>query len=122
MSRTRSAQRLSLASRIGQADPEVLIGTARLMASSLSLVAVYVDPTTPRSNVTETYAVLCAYVLVSIAFLIPIPARWREGSRVLQTAIDILTLGVLAHYSDDLQSPFFVFFTFALISATMRWG
>ncbi|WP_395396557.1 histidine kinase [Novosphingobium sp. BL-8A] len=123
MAKTRSAQRLSLAYRIDRADPETLIAIARLLASSLSLVAVFVDPTTPRSNVSETYAVLCAYVLVSIAFLvIPIPPRRREASRILQTAIDILTLGVLAHYSNDLESPFFVFFTFALISATMRWG
>ncbi|WP_395336032.1 ATP-binding protein [Novosphingobium sp. BL-8H] len=109
--------------RISQADPEMLIAAARLLASSLSLVAVYLDPTTPRANVTETYGVLGGYVLVSIVFLVvPAPPRWRETSRIVQTGIDIVTLGVLAHYSDDLQSPFFVFFTFALISATMRWG
>lgn len=123
MPNARPVQRPSLASRISQADPETLIAAARLLASSLSLVAVYLDPTTPRSNVTETYAVLCGYVVVSIVFLlVPAPPRWRQSSRIVQTGIDIVTLGVLAHYSNDLQSPFFVFFTFALISATMRWG
>ncbi|WP_165912318.1 histidine kinase [Novosphingobium sp. PhB165] len=117
------ANRPSFANRIAQADPETLIAVARLLASSLSLVAVFLDPTTPHSNVTETYTVLCLYVAVSIILLVlPAPPRWREHSRVAQTAIDVFTLGLLAHYSDDLQSPFFVFFTFALISATMRWG
>ncbi|TPG43563.1 hypothetical protein EAH79_07395 [Sphingomonas koreensis] len=105
-----------------RADPERLIALGRLFACSLALLSVYLDPTTPSANVTETYAVLFGYVVISVVFAIP-PLFVRSGVlRMLQTPIDVLMIGLLAHYTDELESPFFGFCTFALIGATIRWG
>jgi signal transduction histidine kinase len=36
--------------------------------------------------------------------------------------VDVVTLGLLAHYSEELESPYFAFFTFTLVTAAIRWG
>src|ERR1700754_1389298 len=48
------------------AQPEGLINISRVLTSSFALIAVYLDPTTPTTDVDESYAILIAYVLFSI--------------------------------------------------------
>ena len=112
----------ALSSIGNRADPERLIALGRLFACSLALLAVYLDPTTPSANVTETYAVLVGYVVISVLFAIPSLFARPGALRMLQMPVDVLMIGLLAHYTDELESPFFGLCTFALIGATIRWG
>src|SRR5690606_21950874 len=42
--------------------------------------------------------------------------------RSVSHALDIITLCLLVLLSEELDSPFFVFFTFTLIAAALQWG
>jgi signal transduction histidine kinase len=105
------------------AQPEGLINVSRLLTSSFALIAVYLDPTTPTTDVDESYTILIAYVLFSIgAVLFPSRRPRQHLFHIVTTSVDVVTLGLLAHYSEELESPYFAFFTFTLVTAAIRWG
>jgi len=103
--------------------PEWLIGTGRLVTCICAVVALYIDPTKPKALFSETALVLAAYSGIAV-FLVVWPPRQRldHRSHFVTHGIDIIALGLLAFLSDELTSPFFAFFPFALLTATMRWG
>lgn len=104
-------------------QPDHLIGLGRLTTASFALFAVYIDPTRPITNIEETYGILAAYAAYSLALLLVGRNRPLSDPRHFIThAIDILVVGLLALVTEELDSPFFAFFTFAMISATIRWG
>lgn len=104
-------------------QPDHLIGLGRFVTASFALFAVYIDPTRPITNIDETYDILAAYAAYALALLLVGRNRPLGDPRHLIThALDILVLGLLALVTEELDSPFFAFFTFAMISATIRWG
>ena len=89
----------------------------------MALVAIWADPTRPTVNVQMTFIVLAAYVLFALLVVLLLPKRrLSDPVHVISTAADIVFLGILAAITEELESPFFVFFTFVLISSAMRWG
>ena len=115
--------RLGFGDHLFASRPESLILVCRLITSSLGLLAVWLDPTAPARNVTETYVVLTAYVLFSAALWIrPSHRPLNHPSHIFTHAVDILVLCVLAFMSGELASPFYAYFTFALMTGAMRWG
>lgn len=106
-----------------EAQPERLIDLGRLATSSFALLAVYLDPTNPTKNINEIYEILAAYVAFSLAVVIVSPQKRLDHSvHALPSAIDVGLLGILAIISEQLDSPFFIFFNFTLIVAAIRWG
>lgn len=103
-------------------DPEWLIGLGRLVTAAFAFIAIYFDPTQPARLADEARLLTVGYVLFSLFALIPI--RWPLDSRIhlLTHAVDILVLDWLLRLTDQLTSPFFAFFHFTLLAATIRWG
>jgi len=100
-----------------------LIDWGRLVTSTVALLAVIADPTRPTVNVSLTYAILALYVSFALLVVLFLPRRrLSDPTHLISAAADILFLGVLAASSEELESPFLAFFTFALISSAIRWG
>lgn len=105
------------------ADPEQLIAIGRLLIATCALTAIYVDPTQPLNLAGVAYWLLAAYLALSVALLlVPLRIRVRRMWQVLSTACDIATVGILVHITGELESPFFISFTFLLVSAAIRWS
>lgn len=105
------------------ADPEQLIGIGRLLIATCALAAIYLDPTQPLNLAGIAYWVLAGYLALSIVLLmVPLGIRSRLVWQVLSTASDIGTVGILVHITGELESPFFIAFTFMLVSAAIRWS
>ncbi|MGF7163658.1 signal transduction histidine kinase [Rhodoligotrophos appendicifer] len=112
-----------LADLLFSSHPERLIAFGRLVFASIAIVAVYLDPTHPSRNIEVTFLILAAYLAFALgsagSSLIRPPG---ETSQIVTHALDISTLCILVHFTDGLQSPFFAFLTFALLTGTMRWS
>ncbi len=102
---------------------ERLIATGRLVLAGFSLLAVRLEPTVPARNAAVIYVllgVLLAYALVlaAVAWLSTAPPQR------LELPVHVADLGLftlLVFFSEGTGSPFFVYFTFALVAATLRW-
>ena len=108
--------------RLFDLSVDQVIVLARLVLASVSLLAIYIDPTQPSRHVAATYALLTCYLLFAIAMASV--AFWRPLARPAQLAVhlvDIGTFSLLMHFTEGPTSPFFVLFTFALLSATLIW-
>jgi signal transduction histidine kinase len=102
---------------------ERLIAVARVVFASFGLLAIYLDPSQPARHSDITYAILIAYVVYAAALAGVVHLRLAvPGQDVASHLIDIATVGTLMHFTDGPTSPFFVFFTFALLAATLRWN
>ena len=102
---------------------ERLIATSRVVLAAFSLLAVWLDPYTPASHAQTTYILLLAYVsyaliVAAIAWLTHGPlVRLGLGTHVL----DLLLFSLLTYLTEGPTSPFFIYFTFAVVAATLRW-
>lgn len=102
---------------------ERVIAIGRLILSAFSLLAIYFDPSEPARHAELTYALLSAYVvyaavIVALIQCLPIPP---SGIPVLTHVVDLGAFFVLTYFTEGPTSPFFVFFVFSIICATIRW-
>ena len=102
---------------------ERVIALARVALAALALVAVQLDPTQPANYATETHLILVCYLAFALA------ALWADQARRISSAllvatylIDLLTVTALMRFTQGVASPFFVFFTFLLLTAALRWN
>ena len=92
------------------------------MLCGLSLLTVSLDPTQPSQDATGAVFTLTLYL--ALAAILVALTRYRFLSPRLCGAIhvaDIAIISVLLFLTDGPTSPFFVFFTFVLLAATLRW-
>jgi signal transduction histidine kinase len=96
----------------------VLGGRAVLAAGGLA--ATWIDPTQPTQS-TLGYAVLGSYVAFSLALLVtlrrPLAGRWAVATH----ALDIAFISLIIIATEGASSPFFIYFTFILLAAALRW-
>lgn len=110
-------QSVALTSRV-----ERLVAGGRVVLSTVSLAAVYLDPAEPSRFVWLTYTLLalyCAYAVVVAVVTWPQftqPLLWKVASHV----IDLVCFSILVYLTEGPSSPFFLFFVFALFSAMLR--
>lgn len=102
---------------------ERLIATSRVVLAAFSLLAVWLDPYTPATHAQTTYSLLIAYVgyallVMSVAWLAHVPLI-RLG--LVTHVLDLLIFSVLTYLTEGPTSPFFTYFTFAIVAATLRW-
>lgn len=102
---------------------ERLIATSRLVLAAFSLVAVWLDPYTPTSHPQTTFLLLFTYVayalfVMSIAWLADGPLL-RVG--LVTHGLDLAFFSVLTYLTEGPTSPFFIYFTFSIVAATLRW-
>jgi signal transduction histidine kinase len=102
---------------------ERLIATSRVVLAAFSLLAVWLDPYTTTAHGQTLYILLLGYVgfalaVAAVVWLAHVPlARLGLGSHV----IDISLFCVLAYLTEGPTSPFFTYFMFSLVGATLRW-
>ena len=101
--------------------PERLITFGRLILAAFAVVAIYFDPTA-SGRYTELI-VVAAYLVFALARVAFVMARLpSQREQYLAHAVDIVCVSVLMYLTQGPTSPFFVFFTFILLSATLRWN
>lgn len=102
---------------------ERLIAGGRFILATSSLLAIWLDPNEPARLVGLTYGLLGAY-LVYAAVIAALVSRAEFDSnrwRLTAHAIDLGVFISLTYVSNGPASPFFSYFVFALVSATVRW-
>lgn len=102
---------------------ERLIATSRVVLAAFSLLAVWLDPYTPPIHARMTYFLLLGYVLyasivVSMTWLTHGPL-FRLG--LVTHILDLALFSLLTYLSEGPTSPFYIYFTFSIVVATLRW-
>jgi signal transduction histidine kinase len=105
------------------ARAERFIGAARVVLATGSLVAVFLDPSSPAKYVAITYGLLSGYVIYSLGVLAllgrstTVSPGWPMATHVF----DLVCFGAFMYFTEGPTSPFFVYFIFAIVAATIRW-
>ena len=102
---------------------ERFVALGRALLAACALFAVWLNPTEPVRHTWATYYLLFGFVCYSVLILL---AVWRLGVTwprlpVVTHAIDLMIFALLMFFTQGTASPFFVFFVFALVCATLRW-
>jgi signal transduction histidine kinase len=100
-----------------------VVATARLALATFGLIAIYLDPSQPTSNAEAAYSILVAYL--GFALLVALASFWMPlaaWALAIAHLVDITTFSFIMRFTEGPTSPFFVLFTFALLSATLFWG
>jgi signal transduction histidine kinase len=109
---------------IPHARAERLIAAGRFVLAASSLVAVYLEPSTPARYQRPTYGLLLIYTLYALALVVVAsrsaiaPARWR----VVSHALDLVLFSIFVYLTEGPASPFFLYFVFSLFCATLRFS
>jgi signal transduction histidine kinase len=108
-----------------QGRTERLIATGRVVLAASSLLAIWLDPSQPDKYVAVTYVLMAVYVFYSVGLAALVwSARVPRVSNPLAT--HVIDLGVFSLFifltEGPPTSPFFVYFIFSILCATLRWG
>lgn len=102
---------------------EHLIAAGRTVLACVSLVAIWFDPTQPTHYADVAYKLLAGYGIYAallwlwLARVAVLPARFG----LLTHGVDLLFFVSLQVFTAASSSPFFVYFLFALVAASIRW-
>jgi signal transduction histidine kinase len=102
---------------------ERLIADSRLVLSAVALLAIWLDSTEPARFAHATYVLMSLYVVFAGTIALVL-REWPDSSARLAGAthaVDLAVSAALVYLAEGANSPFFAFFTFALIAATVRW-
>ncbi len=102
---------------------ERLIAIGRVVLASFSLLAIWLDPSAPSKYAALAYLTLAAYVLYSLIIVMLVWASRGPLIRLrLATHItDLLFFSIFMYFTEGPTSPFFVYFIFSIVCATLRW-
>jgi signal transduction histidine kinase len=103
---------------------ERILATVRVVLALSSLVAVYFDSTEPAQYASLVSGLLLLYLGHSIALLVMLQFLTQVSPRFswVVHATDVLWPAVISLFTNGPNSPFFLYFTFALLAAAFRWG
>jgi signal transduction histidine kinase len=94
-----------------------------MVLSTFFLLAIWLDPTEPSRYAQLTYGVLSGYVVYSLLLgvvMLHIHVV-RISLQIVTHCIDMAVFAVLMFFTSGPTSPFFVYFVFLLVCATLRW-
>ncbi len=116
--RRRSAR---LADKVFDLPPDLVTSWARLLLGCLAFAALAADRDAHAWG-NKLVFVLLGYIAFSAVIVLTRSSRamTRSGSYGVQ-AVDVCVSSALMVLSDGVASPFFVFYLFTLIAATLRW-
>lgn len=106
------------------ARAERLIAAGRFVLAFSSLVAIYLEPSTPARFQRATYGLLSVYTVYA---LVAAAAAWRSAVpkmrwRLVSHALDLVLFAVFVYLTEGPASPFFLYFVFSLFCATLRFS
>lgn len=99
-----------------------MIAAMRLMLASSALLIIYIDPSEPDRYVTLTYTALLLYTAYSAGLYTFLLRRRSSPPIVIAHWVDVGCYVVLISLSSGTNSIFFLFFFFAILVASFRWG
>ncbi len=101
---------------------ERLVAGGRVVLSSCSLMAIYLDPAEPAKFADITYAILLVYVTFAAAVAFWTWPRVTQplAGTIATHVIDLTFFSALIYFTEGPTSPFFLYFIFALFSAMLR--
>lgn len=110
--------RYSRQSRVGY-----LIATGRSALAGFFLLAIWMDSSEPSRYAEATYAILALYFVYTLVLAL---MKWRldiprASFHLVNHVIDLMVFAVVMVFTQGPSSPFFVYFTFSLVCATLRW-
>lgn len=102
---------------------ERLIATSRVVLAAFSLLAVWLDPYMPPTHGGWTYHLLIAYegFALIVAAIVWLSRGPLTGLGIVSHIFDLLLFSMLTYASEGPTSPFFTYFMFAIVAATLRW-
>ena len=104
------------------APAEIVIAYGRVVLAALSLAAITIDPTQPLHLAPLVAGTLMIYAACAVVLLAGLHRRLIHNLNLgLVHAFDLLVVALLLVLTDGFSSPFLVFFTFALLAASLRW-
>ena len=112
-----------LPSNFPQNRSERLIAAGRVVLAASSLLAIRLDPTKPAKYAEFAYELMAIYVLYS-ALLAALIWRMPVPHGVLALATHVLDLALFSLFlilTEGPSSPFFLYFIFSVLCATLRW-
>jgi len=120
--------RISAGTKITQADVfdapgEWVIAQGRLFLCGLSLLAILLEPPQPPHFASATYILLISYSAYALGLVAA--THWRLPDLSAQRGIhaaDVVATSLLLFLTEGPTSPFYAFFTFILLAATLRWS
>lgn len=102
---------------------ERLVAGGRVVLAFFSLLAVWLDPQEPVKAAPFGYALLSLYlvyagVLAAVVLRLDAPPRrWR----LVDHSVDLVFFSLFMYFTSGPASPFFAYFVFSLVGATLRW-
>ena len=102
---------------------ERLIAGGRVALAAFSLLALRLDPSEPARYAPVAFTLLIAYVAYALVlldllwFIRKFPNWWKIATHIL----DLAAFLVFMYFTEGPNSPFFMYFTFSLACATLRW-
>lgn len=106
------------------ARAERLIAAGRAVLAFSSIAAIYLEPSTPAKYAASTYTLLTAYATYALVIAIhawrsPVPSR---RMRLVSHASDLVLFSIFILLTEGPASPFFLYFSFSLFCATLRFS
>src|SRR5688572_10458435 len=106
-----------------EARTERLISAGRVVLAASSLLAIWLDPSEPAKYAALAYFSLVAYLLYALGIALLVWGSYRPLRR-LQLITHVFDLGVFLvfmYFTEGPTSPFFVYFIFSILCASLRW-
>ena len=99
-----------------------MVARMRLVLSVSALLAVFVDPASLQGVDGFTWLLFCGYILHSlvVCFYSELEAPLSQ-SRLIHW-LDVCWYGLIVLLTDGVHSSFFLFFFFAILTSSFRWG
>lgn len=104
------------------APAEIVIAHGRVVLAAFSLAAITIDPSEPQRLVPFVSTTILLYAAYSVLILAAL--HWRIFANLngaMIHALDLAIVALLLFLTQGFSSPFLVFFTFALLAASLRW-
>ena len=102
---------------------ERLISAVRVILAAFALFAIWLDPSEPARHAVTTYSLLAGYLFYAVVLALTAwhaDVNWTHPALVVH-AVDLLIFTVFMFLTTGHASPFFAFFIFSLVCATLRW-
>ncbi|OFW61870.1 MAG: hypothetical protein A2133_02660 [Actinobacteria bacterium RBG_16_64_13] len=103
---------------------ERVVALSRAVLALFSFLAIWLDQTQPTHFATAGYSLLGAYLVYAGVVAV---VAWRthrplRGFQLGTHIVDLCAFVAIMFFTEGATSPFFVYFVFALVVATLRWG
>ena len=113
---------MRLFGQLFDAPAEIVIAHGRVVLAAFSLAAITIDPTQPPHLAPLVAATLMMYAAYAVVLLAALHRRFIHNvNALLVHTIDLAVVALLLVLTEGFSSPFLVFFTFALLAASLRW-